>query len=426
MPTSANGDEVCGAASALGLANAAIGTRRDEDQESLLHAFRTFADVARSLESSYTKLRNDVVRLERELAASNGELARRAEENERMRVHLDRILETLPCGVLLTSGGGRILRANPEAFRILDRHNEGAEPTSVAQLSVSVQELLAASRQTNHETELRVAFATEGVRWLAARYAALREGNDDTAIYILRDVSERKRLDEIEARCRRDQELASVATLLAHEIRNPLGSLELFAGLLMDSALASEQRQWVDHVQAGVRMLSATVNNVLHFHSAPALQRAPLDIGQLLRWTTDFVAPLARQSGTIVSLQNSLSGVVLAADRHRLQQVLLNLILNSFHAMPEGGWVELRGRVSPDGNAAVVEVADAGPGIPADQQDVIFEPGFTDRSGSPGLGLTVCRNIVTQHGGEIRARNRNGGGAIFTVTLPRTTAGVRP
>jgi two-component system sensor histidine kinase FlrB len=285
-------------------------------------------------------------------------------------------------------------------------------------LSSPLQELLKASRGADGEVEGKVAMACEAVRWLAARHAALREGTDDTAIYILRDVSERKRLDEIETRLEHDRQLASVATLLAHEIRNPLGSLELFAGLLMDSELDSEQLRWVEHVQAGVRMLAATVNNVLHFHSLPAPECAPVDMGQLLTCTTDFVAPLARQSGSVISLQNGLSGIVVAADRHRLQQVLLNLILNSLVALPEGGWVELRGRTSSDHASAIVEVADTGPGIPAEYIEAIFEPGFTNRSGSPGLGLAVCRKIVAQHGGEIRAGNRAGKGAIFTMTLP--------
>jgi signal transduction histidine kinase len=197
-----------------------------------------------------------------------------------------------------------------------------------------------------------------------------------------------------------------------------LGSLELFAGLLTESDLHPEQRRWVEHVQAGVRMLSATVNNVLQFHTLPTLECTPVELGQMLEWACDFVAPLARQSGTTVTLQNGLSGVMLFADRHRLEQVLLNLILNSFHFMPEGGWVQLSGRKGTSDMAAIVEVSDTGPGIPDGHPDEIFEPGFSRRPGGPGLGLAVCRKIVEQHGGKIRAKNRAGNGAIFTVTLP--------
>ena len=98
-----------------------------------------------------------------------------------------------------------------------------------------------------------------------------------------------------------------MATLLAHEIRNPLGSLELFAGLLADAALKQpELRRWTDHIQAGLRSLSATVNNVLQFHSQPAPQLSPVNLGRLLRESIDFLRPLARQSGLRIDLHNSV------------------------------------------------------------------------------------------------------------------------
>jgi signal transduction histidine kinase len=174
----------------------------------------------------------------------------------------------------------------------------------------------------------------------------------------------------------------------------------------------------VEHVQAGLRTLAATVNNVLHFHSLPEPERAPVDLGQLLEWARDFFVPLARQSRLTLSLQNRLGGIFLAADRHRLEQVLLNLVLNAARAMPGGGWIELGGRKVQDGNAVALVVADAGPGISPELLTRVFEPGFSTRAGSPGLGLAVCRKIVEQHGGTIAASSRPGWGATFTLTFP--------
>ena len=209
-----------------------------------------------------------------------------------------------------------------------------------------------------------------------------------------------------------------MSALLAHEIRNPLGSLELFAGLLAESELGGECRAWVEHVQAGLRTLSATVNNVLHFHSLPEPERAPIDLGDLLNWARQFLAPLARQSRIEISVHNRLCGVLLFADRHRLEQVLLNLVLNAVRALPGGGWIELGGHRLAEGKAASIVVADTGPGIPAENLARIFEPGFSTRAGSPGLGLAVCRKIVEQHRGTITASSRLGWGATFTLTFP--------
>ena len=108
-----------------------------------------------------------------------------------------------------------------------------------------------------------------------------------------------------------------------------------------------------------------------------------------------------------------------AGDRHRLEQVLLNLVLNGLRAMPGGGWVEISGKVTRAERArvALITVSDTGPGIVPEELPKIFEPGYTTRAGSPGLGLAVCRKIVEQHGGTLSAENRAGGGASFAIRL---------
>ncbi len=237
-------------------------------------------------------------------------------------------------------------------------------------------------------------------------------------------MSEAKRLVEDRDKLRREQALAEMSALLAHEIRNPLGSLELFAGLLAGAQLPSECRAWVEHVQAGLRTLAATVNNVLHFHSLPAPERMPTDLGQLLDWAGGFLVPMARQRRVQLCLRNQLHGTWFAADRHRLEQVLLNLVLNALRAMPGGGWVEISG--NRDGDAATIRVSDTGAGIATADAAKIFDAGFSTHPGSPGLGLAVCRKIVEQHGGALTAANRAGPGACFTLSLPLPEESLQP
>lgn len=267
--------------------------------------------------------------------------------------------------------------------------------------------------------------ALEDEQFLLRAFRSFAEaaGSLEQSYAQLRSEVERLRLEleDTQSKLRREQALAEVSSVLAHEIRNPLGSLELFAGLLAESELNPECRKWVEHMQAGLRTLAATVNNVLQFHSLPALERAPVDLGQLLGWARDFFLPLARQSRVALSLQDRVSGVLFSADRHRLEQVLLNLVLNAIRAMPGGGWIELAGRVVENGQAVLLTVSDTGPGISAEHLARIFEPGFSTRAGSPGLGLAVCRKIVGQHGGTITAGNGRGCGAIFTLTFPLAT-----
>ncbi|MFZ0317583.1 MAG: ATP-binding protein [Candidatus Sulfotelmatobacter sp.] len=442
-----------------------------ENERFLREAFRSFAEAASSLEQSYGLLRTEVGRLHGELAESNAGLARSLEENHTMREHLDRILEGLPCGVLVTKANGRISLLNPEGRRLLGRagaiegsgENSNTREESIPEVPDAVRELLKRARIGSGEQEqcFMGKGKDDGECWLAARHAAVRNyetrssetpgsemlgsetcrsentklyhseaGGNSASIFILRDVSESKRMVREREKLRREQALAEMSAILAHEIRNPLGSLELFAGLLAKAPLVGECRQWVEHVQAGLRTLGATVNNVLQFHGAPAPARVPTDLGRLLDWAGGFLLPMARQARVELCLRNRLQGVWFSADRHRLEQVLLNLVLNALRTMPGGGWVEVAGqRMNPSGidliekghsNDPVVTicVSDTGPGIRAGQEKKIFEPGYSTRQGGPGLGLAVCRKIAEQHGGSLTAGNRAGMGACFTLTLP--------
>jgi two-component system sensor histidine kinase FlrB len=416
-----------------------------ENERFLREAFCSFAEAAGSLERSYGMLRTEVGRLHGELAESNAGLARSLEENRTMRERLDRILDGLPCGVLVTEANGDISLLNPEGRRLLRLTaaavGDASEPNSASRFASrplppgELRELLDRARSEPAEQEhcfQEYGFQEHGSNdgrggecWLAVRHAAVPnsdvEGKGDAvSIFILRDISEAKRMVREREKLRREQALAEMSAILAHEIRNPLGSLELFAGLLAEAGLSAECSQWVEHVQAGLRTLAATVNNVLHFHSLPAPDRVPTDLGRLLDWAGGFLVPMARQARVELCLRNRLQGVWLSADRHRLEQVLLNLVLNALRAMPGGGWVEVAGRKIRDGNATAVAicVSDTGPGIRPEQAARIFEPGFSTRPGGPGLGLAVCQKIVEQHGGWLHAANREGRGACFTLTFP--------
>jgi two-component system sensor histidine kinase FlrB len=409
-------------------------TSRGESETFLLQAFRSFSEAAGSLEHSYGQLRAEVARLHVELETSNAGLATSLEENRRMRAHLDRILEGLPCGVLVAKPDGAVSLVNPEGRRLLGAAEAAGNVDGLRSLSSvpgELHDLFERARSEPGEQEQCFPDGSGGEHWLAVRHAAVKDsdhknnedesnGADCVSIFILRDVSDARRLVRERDKLRREQALAEMSAILAHEIRNPLGSLELFAGLLAGAGLSAECRQWVEQLQAGLRTLAATVNNVLHFHSLPAPERAPTDLGQLLDWAGGFLVPMARQARVELCLRNHLQGVWFAADRHRLEQVLLNLVLNALRAMPGGGWVEISGHRIHHGDAAAaaISVSDTGPGVVPGNGTKIFEPGFSTRPGSPGLGLAVCRKIVEQHGGWLVAVNRAGAGASFTLTFP--------
>ena len=404
-----------------------------DPEHPLARAFASFTEAAGSLERTYGQLQGQVAHLRQELEVTNRDLASSLDDNHRIRERLHRILEGLPCGVLVLEAEARISILNPEAARLVGGSFEAADA-----LPPALHIALDRARQTGAEPELQLSNESlknesrinETPLWVAIRHAWLEQSETHaTSVFILRDITDAKKLERDRDELRRQQALVEMSALLAHEIRNPLGSLELFAGLLAEANLEAESHRWIEHVQAGLRTLSATVNNVLQLHHPPQSGRAATftDAGELLDWAHDFLLPLAKQARVEMQVINELHGITMPADRHRLEQVLLNLALNAFRFMPGGGWLSIRGQncaVSPGtadnlaGSGCEIVVRDTGPGIAPDDLPRIFDAGFSTRAGSSGLGLAVCRQIIEEHGGSLSVESRPGHGATFRVRLP--------
>ena len=397
--------------------------QQSDAKENLTRAFLTFTQAAGSLERSYTQLQAEVTRLRQELDRANSELERSLEENARVRRYLSRVLDNLPCGVLVVDPGGKVQVANPEARRLM-QIPPGWGVGEDTGLPEPIQQLLRDVPPNSFFSEREWSSSTtagnRSIGILRANISEIPEGPSDS-IWIVRDVTDQKRLAEEREAARRSLALAEVATVLAHEIRNPLGSMELFTGLLADAtAHLPETRQWVMHLQAGLRALSATVNNVLQFHSQPSAPFLPVELDRLVSETIDFLQPLARQRGQQIEFENAVGKVAANADANRLKQVFLNLSLNAFRAMPPGGTLSVRLGWAPQfpQGAAQLDFKDDGRGLPAELLERIYEPGFTTTPGSPGLGLAVSKKVVEQHGGEIRVSSKPNHGATFSIVLP--------
>jgi signal transduction histidine kinase len=381
------------------------------DEHSLATAFQSFAHVAASLERSYGQLQTEVGRLRRALEQSNRDLTCSLEENQRMRERLHFTLECLPCGVVVIESDGSASMVNREAQKLLQ--SRAGEP-----LSETVRQLL---EHANDSSGVELQFPSAGVEWVAIRRSSMELHHRADSIFIVQDITESKRFELDRERLRRQHALAQMSATLAHEIRNPLASMELFAGLLAGSDLSCDCRAWVEHLRAGLRILSTTVNNVLQFHTEPRLITAPVDIGQLLQSVRGFLEPLAQQAKVSLDLPQPQDRTNINIDRHRVEQVLLNLVINALQALPNGGTVSIAASALEKGRVCI-EVSDDGPGIPGERLERIFEPGFSSRPSSPGLGLAVCKKIMEQHGGGIRVRSRIGEGTTFSLEFPGANA----
>lgn len=211
--------------------------------------------------------------------------------------------------------------------------------------------------------------------------------------------------------------LAKASSILAHEVRNPLGSLELFSTLAANAEeLTPETRELLQQMQAGIRTLAATVNNVLHSQHLPSSELRVIDVREVISGFAGFLRPIAaRQKVEIEQESHVASPLMVMGDPNRLHQVLLNLGLNALKAMPRGGAVSIRSRRS--GEWIEIFVRDIGIGIAPELFDRIFEKGFSSGGESSGLGLAVCRQIAEQHGGSITVESELGCGTTMLVRL---------
>jgi signal transduction histidine kinase len=390
------------------------------DPRLLARAFATFTEAAGSLEKSYTQLQGEVTKLRTDLELSNAKLSRSLDENARARAFLTQVLDRLPCGVIVSRSDSRIQLLNPEAQRLLDLESNSLPSSPLPVLKEWLSHAIVDAPYVEYEWESKTSPET---RTLAVNVATL-EGPSDSepeTIWILRDISDQKRSAAEREESRRAHALAEISAVLAHEIRNPLGSMELFTSLLSEATRRMpEAHQWVMHLQSGLRSLGATVNNVLQFHGNPSSELLPVRIDRVLEQAVEFLAPLATAQGHSIQLQNSIGPVTVAADSHRLQQVFLNIALNGFRAMTCGGMltIRLRWATQLEPGTLRIDFQDDGRGMEPFLLEKIFEPGFTTKAGSPGLGLSVCKKVVEQHGGRIRVETQLQQGSTFTIVLP--------
>jgi signal transduction histidine kinase len=221
-------------------------------------------------------------------------------------------------------------------------------------------------------------------------------------------------LDETRAALRaRDERLQMMLAGIAHEVRNPLGGLELYAGLLRDALGGQPERlEEVARIEREVGHLKAVVNEFLAFARRPAPRLEAVALRPLL----DEIRELTSAPGGAAVTVDVADGLAVRADAVQLRRALLNLARNAVAAARAG---QVRLGATADGDQVRIEVRDDGPGVPPDLREKIFAPFFTTREKGTGLGLAFVREIVRDHGGEVGVADAPGGGSVFSFELPR-------
>jgi two-component system sensor histidine kinase HydH len=218
--------------------------------------------------------------------------------------------------------------------------------------------------------------------------------------------------------------LSRLLARFAHEVRNPLSSLDIHVQLLEeDLAQATPQireksASRFEIIHGELHRLENIVKHFLSLAGPSSLNVHPVEVAKVVGHVCELLRPEAAARGIeiVVKLPESLPSV--PADSAQLTQAMVNLVINAIQAVERNGRVEVSAGCGAEQGVLTIAVQDTGPGIPAGRESSIFEPFFTTKAEGSGLGLWIVQQIITAHGGDAGAVNAHGGGAVFTLHLP--------
>ncbi len=216
--------------------------------------------------------------------------------------------------------------------------------------------------------------------------------------------------------------LSRLLARLAHEIRNPLSSLDIHVQLMEEDLdrIAPQTKEKLagrlEIIHGELHRLENIVRQFVRLAGPSALELAPVEMPKIIEHVRELLQheAAAREIEIITGSAEPLP--VLLADGDQLIQALLNLVINALQAVERRGRVVILARHEQD--FLVISVQDSGPGVPPDKLSAIFDPYYTTKPEGSGLGLWIAQQIATAHGGTIQVANAEEGGAVFTLRLP--------
>lgn len=338
---------------------------------------------------------------------------------------LEKVFDALREGVIVTDEGGLIHYLNLSAceFFGINRQEAVGQPVISKVRGLDWEQLVKSRRVVSRDLEV---FYPEN-RYINFYIAPLRdEGKDQVEgfVLLLRDTTESRqmRADEIESE--KMNALTMLAAGVAHEIGNPLNSLNIHLQLVQrklkkldDLALRKEVDELLEVARGEIRRLDLIVEKFLSAVRPSQLQTSLVDLNELVRNAVKFLMTEIQDRRIDVSLKLNSDVPRLQLDKDQIKQALYNLVRNACQAIGSDGELEIA--VDMDDCNVSVRIADTGPGVTAEKVGKVFEPYFTTKKAGSGLGLLIVRRIVREHGGEVEFESEQGKGATVTIYLPR-------
>jgi len=360
----------------------------------------------------------------------------------------DNALQSMTNGLITVDMAGRITSANLAATRIIGYAREQLLGRPVQQVLVSsngLDHILSETMQKgvpciNRETVITHRDRSEIPIGLNTSPLRDNQGVLTGLLLVFDDLSERKRMEAERRKMDRLVDLVQMSAILAHDIRNPLGSISMGIQHLARKITDEAQQRDIQLIMEESDKVNRIIENVLMISRPPALDLAPARVSETVDNTVTRWQGAAAERRVRITKNYAPEVGQSLIDPLRMDQALTNLISNALDAMPNGGDLRIsvrKVRLLPEASTALrivgensqdvlmdpqewirVEIADTGVGIPADKLPKIFEPFVTTKVKGTGLGLAIAHRIIKDHRGNISVRSKEGVGTVFTIDLP--------
>jgi PAS domain S-box-containing protein len=398
-----------------------------EDITLLQQTFESFNKATADLQQAYARLEKRFANLNQKLEEKNLQLLKTVAEKEETKNYLQNILESLINGVIVTDLKGKIQTMNQCAEMYVNVHQANVIGQHI---SVLFENIAVDDWQTINFTEYfkgesghKVKISSRTMEIFCSPFKS-PSGSTIGNVFVLRDITRIEKLEDMAKRTEKFVAMGEMAANIAHEIRNPLGSIELFASLLLKNLQGKKDRECVVQIISSVKNVDNKISNLLMFTRKQNPKMEKIDLHQILFEVLEFSEQIMEQGDIEVLVDYVDRKAIVEGDAEMIKQTFLNVILNAQQAMPDGGMLKIRTKISASGilteEAAVIEIEfqDSGPGIPEQNLARIFDPFFSTKEGGSGLGLAIVHNIISQHNGSINVENSQRGGALVNISIP--------